>query len=432
MIDRYSRPEMARLFSEEHRFACWLAVELSVVKAWAEIGRIPKEDYETIKRKASFDRERIEELEKITEHEVIAFIANLAENVGPEARFIHLGLTSSDIMDTALALQLRDAMNILLAGLQRLVGALEGLAIKHKRTLIMGRTHGIHAEPTSFGLKCALFVEEMRRAEKRLGDALVEISVGKISGVVGNYAQVQPEVERIALGELGLSAEPVASQVVARDRHAFLLSVLAILGGTIEKLALMIRLLQRTETSELEEPFREGQKGSSAMPHKRNPILSERMCGLARLLRSYAQAGMENIALWDERDISHSSVERIILSDSLILADYVVDRMCYIVKGLKVDPERMKANIERAGDHFYSQRLLHTLIEKGLTREEAYEIVQELSFVATQTGMHLKDLAIKDEKVGSLLSEEEYRTLWDLQGYLRWVDEIYDRIRPKA
>ncbi|MDY6893020.1 MAG: adenylosuccinate lyase, partial [Chloroflexota bacterium] len=375
MIERYSRPEMKKVWSDENKFDKWLQVEVAVCEAWAERGVIPKEAIPEIKR-ACCDLKRMDEILKETHHDVTAFLRAVSESIGEESRFIHLGLTSSDIIDTALALQLVEASDILAKGIAEFTALVEQQARKHKHTIMMGRTHGVHAEPTTFGLKLALWVQEMKRNAQRFDEARKAIAVGKISGAVGTHATVPPEVESIACAKLGLEAALVSSQIVQRDRHAQFVTTLAILASSLEKFATEIRGLQRTEVLEAEEPFEEGQTGSSAMPHKRNPELCERVCGLARLVRGHALTSMENITLWHERDISHSSNERIILPDSCLVLDYVLSIFSYVVKGLQVYPERMKENLELTKGLIFSQRVMLTFIEKGMSREQAYKIVQ--------------------------------------------------------
>ncbi|MCK5124370.1 MAG: adenylosuccinate lyase, partial [Dehalococcoidia bacterium] len=375
MIERYSRPQMKKTWSDENKFDQWLKVEIAVCEAWAELGEIAREDIAKI-RKASYNLNRIAEFLKVTHHDMTAFLSSVAESLGTESRLIHLGLTSSDVMDTALGMQLTQAADILAEDIAELVSVLENKAIEYKYTLMMGRTHGVHAEPTTFGLKMALWTEEMKRNAQRLVEARRNISVGKVSSTVGTYATVPPQVEKIACVKLGLMPAPISNQIVQRDRHAQFVTTLAIIASSLEKFATEIRGLQRTEVREVEEPFAEGQTGSSSMPHKRNPELCERICGLARLIRGHALTSLENIALWHERDISHSSTERIILPDSCLAVDYMLSIFTSIMKGLKVYPENMQRNIEFTQGIIFSQRVLLALIEKGLTREEAYKMVQ--------------------------------------------------------
>ena len=427
MIERYSRPKMKKVWSEESKFDKWLQVEIAVCEAWAELGTIPKDAIPKIK-KARFDLKRIDEILKETHHDMTAFLGSVAESLGEESRFVHLGLTSSDIIDTALSLQLVAAADLLAQDIAELIAVLEKRALEHKHTIMMGRTHGVHAEPTTFGLKLALWVEEMKRNAHRLDEAKKAISVGKISGAVGTYASVSPEVEKRACAKLGLEAAPVSSQIVQRDRHAQFVTTLAITASSLEKFATEIRGLQRTEILELEEPFEPGQTGSSAMPHKRNPELCERICGLARLVRGNALTSLENIALWHERDISHSSTERIIFPDSCLVVDYVLSIFTYIMKGLQVYPEHMKENLEVTRGLVFSQRVLTALIEKGLSRQEAYKIVQRNSMKAWKDRTSFLGLLQADPEVGKHLSKPELDGLFDYQHFLRHVDEVFERV----
>ena len=375
MIERYSRPQMKKVWSDESKFSKWLEVEIAACEAWAELGVIPREAIPKIKL-ARVNLKRMEEILKETHHDVTAFLSSVSESLGDESRFIHLGLTSSDIIDTALSLQLVEAIDLLSQDIKELISVLAQQAIKHKYTIMMGRTHGIHAEPTSFGLKLALWVEEMKRNAQRLVEAKRAIAVGKISGAVGTYATVSPEVEEKACARLGLAPAPVSNQILQRDRHAQFTTTLAMVSSSLEKFATEIRALQKTETREVEEPFSAGQTGSSAMPHKRNPELCERICGLARLVRGYALTSMENIALWHERDISHSSTERIILPDACLALDYSFAIFTSVMKGLLIYPKRMKRNMELTRGLIFSQRIMLALIDKGLSRQKAYELVQ--------------------------------------------------------
>ena len=427
MIERYSRPKMKKVWSEESKFDKWLQVEIAVCEAWAELGTIPKDAIPKIK-KARFDLKRIDEILKETHHDMTAFLGSVAESLGEESRFVHLGLTSSDIIDTALSLQLVAAADLLAQDIAELIAVLEKRALEHKHTIMMGRTHGVHAEPTTFGLKLALWVEEMKRNAHRLDEAKKAISVGKISGAVGTYASVSPEVEKRACAKLGLEAAPVSSQIVQRDRHAQFVTTLAITASSLEKFATEIRGLQRTEILELEEPFEPGQTGSSAMPHKRNPELCERICGLARLVRGNALTSLENIALWHERDISHSSTERIIFPDSCLVVDYVLSIFTYIMKGLQVYPEHMKENLEVTRGLVFSQRVLTALIEKGLSRQEAYKMVQRNSMKAWKDRTSFLGLLQADPEVGKHLSKPELDGLFDYQHFLRHVDEVFERV----
>jgi adenylosuccinate lyase len=428
MIERYSRPQMKKIWSEENKFDQWLKVEIAVCEAWAEQGEIPRKDIVKI-RKASYNLNRIAKFLKVTHHDMTAFLNSVAESLGPESRFIHLGLTSSDVMDTALALQLTQAADILAKDIAELISVLESKAIEHKYTIMMGRTHGVHAEPTTFGLKMALWTEEMKRNAQRLAEAKKIISVGKISGAVGTYATVPPQVEKIACTRLGLTPAPISSQIVQRDRHAQFLTTLAIIASSLEKFATEIRGLQRTEVREVEEPFAEGQTGSSAMPHKRNPELCERICGLARLIRGYALTSLENIALWHERDISHSSTERIILPDSCLAVDYMLSIFTSIMKGLRVYPENMRRNIELTQGVIFSQRVLLALIDKGLPREKAYKMVQDNAMKAWEKRKSFRSLLEADRRITVRLSKKELDSLFDYDYYLKHVDDVFKRLR---
>ena len=427
MIERYSRPEMKKVWSDESKFDKWLQVEIAVCEAWAELGAIPRDAIPKIK-KARFDLKRIDAILRETHHDMTAFLGSVAESLGEESRFVHLGLTSSDIIDTALSLQLVAAADLLAQDIAELIAVLKQRALEHKHTIMMGRTHGVHAEPTTFGLKLALWFEEMKRNAKRLDEAKKAISVGKISGAVGTYASVSPEVEKRACAKLGLEAAPVSSQIVQRDRHAQFVTTLAIIASSLEKFATEIRGLQRTEILELEEPFEPGQTGSSAMPHKRNPELCERICGLARLIRGNAMTSLENIALWHERDISHSSTERIIFPDSCLVVDYVLSIFTYIMKGLQVYPEHMKENLEVTRGLVFSQRVLTALIEKGLSRQEAYKMVQRNSMKAWKDRTSFLGLLQADPEVGKHLSQTELEGLFDYQHFLRHVEEVFERL----
>jgi len=427
MIERYSRPAMKKVWSEENKFARWLQVEVAVCEAWAELGIIPKEELRKIK-KARFDMKRFEEILKTTHHDVTAFLGSVAESLGEESRFIHLGLTSSDVMDTALSLQLLEATKILEQDIADLIAVLKEKAIEHKHTLMMGRTHGVHAEPVTFGLKMALWIEEMKRNAQRLAEAKKVIVVGKISGAVGTYATVPPEVEEKACARLGLSPAPVSSQVLQRDRHAQFVTTLAIIASSLEKFATEIRGLQRTETLEAEEPFEEGQTGSSAMPHKRNPELCERVCGLARLVRGHALTAMENVALWHERDISHSSNERITLPDSCLVLDYILSIFTNVMRGLRVYPQRMRENVELTKGLVFSQRVLLALIDKGLSRQKAYDLVQRNAMKAWKERTDFLQLLEADSEVVASLSAAELESLFDYQYYLKHVDHIFERL----
>jgi len=427
MIERYSRPQMKKIWSDENKFDQWLKVEIAVCEAWAELGEIPQEDIVKI-RKAGYNLNRVAEFLKVTHHDVTAFLNSVAESLGEESRFVHLGLTSSDVIDTALSLQLTQAVDILSEDVAELISVLKNKAVEHKYTIMMGRTHGVHAEPTTFGLKIALWSEEMKRNAQRLAEARKNIYVGKISGAVGTYATVPPQVEKIACARLGLAPAPISSQIIQRDRHAHFLTTLAIVASSLEKFATEIRGLQRTEVREVEEPFETGQTGSSAMPHKRNPELCERICGLARLIRGHALTSLENIALWHERDISHSSAERIILPDSCLALDYMLSIFTSIMKGLKVYPENMRRNIELSQGLVFSQRVLIALINKGLTREEAYKMVQDPAMKAWEEKKGFLSLLEADRRITAHLSKKELDSLFDYGYYLKHVDEVFERL----
>ncbi len=427
MIDRYSRPEIAQIWELENKFRIWLDIEIAVCEAMAEDGHIPPEDLRAIKEKAGFEVERILEIENQVHHDVIAFLTAVAEKVGPASRHIHYGLTSSDIGDTALSIQMRQAGVILLEGLEELISVLRDKALQYRHTPCMGRSHGVHAEPTTFGLKMALFWAEFKRDKERLMHAIENISYGKLSGAVGTFSNISPHLEEKVLSRLGLHPDPIVTQVIQRDRHAEYMSALAITAGTLDKLATEIRHLQRTEVREAEEPFQKGQKGSSAMPHKRNPILSERVTGLSRVIKANLQVALENMTLWHERDISHSSAERVILPDSTIALDYLIHRMIFIIKNLHIYPENMMKNIERTGGLFYSQSLLLTLVEKGMTREEAYRVVQDIAMRVWGGEGNLKELALADPVIARYMTEAEAEDIFNLSKYLRNIDYIFTR-----
>lgn len=428
MISRYTLPPMARLWSDEAKYDRWLRVELAVCRAWARAGKIPASALADIENKARFDPRRIREIEDRVGHDVIAFLTNVNENVGAAGRFIHLGMTSNDVVDTAQALALKQAASLLLKALDRTIAAARALALKHRRTVMVGRTHGIHAEPTTFGLKFLVYHQELLRGRDRLRRARQIISVGKLSGAVGTLAQIEPAVEADALKQLGLKPAAATTQVIQRDRHAEFVTTLALVGATLEKIALEIRGLQRTEVGEAAEPFRKGQKGSSAMPHKRNPELSERVCGLARLLRGYALTAMENVALWHERDISHSSAERVILPDATAVLFYMLDRMNYILEGLDVYPQRMKVNLEFTRGLVFSGRVLVELAAAGASREEAYEVVQRRALeIAAGKGRDLQSALAAEPLVKKYLPGRKLAACFDAGFYLRHIDEIYKR-----
>ena len=427
MIERYSRLAMKKVWSDDAKLSKWLQVEIAVCEAWVELGVIPKKAMARI-RKARFDQERFEEILKTTHHDVTAFLGSVAESLGEESRFVHLGLTSSDVMDTALSLQLLESAGLLERDIADLLVVLREKAVEHKYTLMIGRTHGVHAEPITFGLKMALWVEEMKRNAQRLAEAKKAVGVGKISGAVGTYATVPPEVEEKACAKLGLSAAPVSSQIIQRDRHAQFVTTLAIIASSLEKFATEIRALQRTETLEAEEPFEKGQTGSSAMPHKRNPELCERVCGLARLVRGYALTSMENMALWHERDISHSSSERIILPDSCLVLDYILDLFTGVMKGLQVYPQRMRENLELTRGLVFSQRVLLALIDKGLSRQKAYDLVQSHAMKSWKGRADFLGLLKADSELTASLPAAELESLFDYQYYLRHIDRIFERL----
>ncbi len=428
MIAKYSRPGMAAVWTDEHRLATWLKVEIAVCEAWAKRGLIPAGALAEIKEKAAFDVTRVCEIEKETRHDVIAFLTNVGEHVGDASRYIHYGMTSSDMLDTGLALQLKEAGDILLLDLRHLLGMLKKRAFEHRNTVMIGRSHGIHAEPVTFGLKVAVWCFEVARGIKRLERAREEVAVGQISGAVGTYAMIPPDIEGEVCHKLGLAPAPASTQVIQRDRHAMLMATLAVIAGTIEKMATEVRHLQRTEVREAEEPFRPGQKGSSAMPHKRNPIISERMCGQARIIRANAMAALENNALWHERDISHSSAERVILPDSTILLDYMLHKWAEVMEGLAVYPERMLANLRVSHGLVFSQSVLLKLIDKGLSREEAYRAVQAAAMMAWQDQTSFKDLLLKDETVRASLTEAELESCFDPSRYLNNIDAVFQRL----
>jgi adenylosuccinate lyase len=430
MIARYSRPEMASVWSDERRLALWLEVELAVTAAREARGEAPAGVSERIRRAARLDAARMEAIERDVRHDVIAFLSMVSESVGDDARELHVGMTSSDLVDTALACQIVAAGGVLAATVAATRRAAWDLAQRHRRTPMVGRTHGVHAEPITFGLKCLLWSEELGRDQERLGRALADTAVGKVSGAVGTLAHLEPEIERRALERLGLAAEPVANQVVQRDRHAALLCALAVLGGTLEKIALEIRHLQRTEVREAEEPFRERQKGSSAMPHKRNPVQCERICGLSRLLRAYAQAALENQALWHERDISHSSVERVILPDAFLTADFMADELAAVLRDLRVYPENMRRNLEAGGGLVHSQRVLLALTHQGVPRDEAYRLVQKSALAALDGGGSFRALLEGEPRVQETLGRERLAACFDLEPYFRHVDDLFARAQP--
>jgi adenylosuccinate lyase len=434
MIERYSLPEMAAIWSPAHKTDKWLQVELLACEGWVREGVIPAEAMEKI-RQAHYNMERMQAIEQETHHDVISFLRSIQEQLGPEGRFIHLGLTSSDVLDTGLAAQLKEAGALLATSLATLTDAVAQTAVKHKYTLMAGRSHGIHAEPMTFGLKLALWTDELRRNQQRLITAIEQVSVGKISGPVGTHATVPPQIEEFVCEQMGLGVEAISSQIVQRDRHAHFMTTLALVGGTLEKIAQEIRHLQRTELSEAFEPFGSGQQGSSAMPHKRNPELCERICGLARLLRGYAVTAMENVALWHERDISHSSTERVIIPDSCTILHYMLHISTRVIEGLEVDTERMLANLNMTGGLVYSQRILLALIDKGVGRQEAYKMVQRnakkvwaMASRGPIQGPALLETLATDTEVTSYLSREALEELTSTDFYVRYIDTAFKRI----
>ena len=418
---------MKHVWSEESKYAKWLLVELAVCEAWTDEGVIPTEDMAKLRR-ATNDMERLNEVLQRTKHDVTAFLRSVTDRLGPEGRWLHLGLTSSDVWDTATSLQLMDAADLLSEELDNLLDVLKAQAIEHKHTIMMGRTHGVHAEPITFGLKMALWWDEMRRADQRLAQAREMVAVGKISGPVGTHATAPPSIEARVCSRLGVAAAPVSSQIIQRDRHAQFVTTLALIAASLEKFATEIRGLQRTETREVEEPFSEGQTGSSSMPHKRNPELSERVCGLARLIRGHSVTALENVALWGERDISHSSAERLILPDSCMALDYILNLFAGVMKGLRVYPDRMKQNIEMTRGLLFSQRVLLALVERGLSRDSAYEIVQRNSMRAWDGGQDFRELVKADPDIGAKLSSEALDDLFGYDYYIRYVDDIFERV----
>ena len=426
MIDRYARPDMKRVWSDESKYDKWLQVELAICEAWADLGAIPAEALPQL-RKAGYTMEGIDRAFQQTRHDMNSFLRSVAESIGPESRYIHLGLTSYDVQDNALSLQLMEAADIIARDVADLADAIRQRAVEHRHTVCIGRTHGVHAEPTTFGMKLLVWVEEMRRNAQRLRHAREAIAVGKVSGVVGSHATVPLEIEENACRRLGLVAAKASTQTLQRDRHAEFVQTLALIAASLEKFATEIRNLQRTEIREVEEPFGEGQTGSSAMPHKRNPELCERICGLARLVRGFATTALENVALWHERDISHSSAERIILPDSCMALDYMLDLFTTVMRGLQVHPKRMRHNLDASGGLIFSQRLLLALIDKGLDRQHAYELVQRNAMQAWDTGAAFRDLLEGDSDVASRLPPEKLDELFDYGYYLRNVDAVFDR-----
>lgn len=428
MIQRYTRPEMGAIWTEENKYNAWLEVEILACEAWAEIGDIPKEDVVALRKNASFSVDRILEIEEETRHDVVAFTRAVSETLGEERKWVHYGLTSTDVVDTALSYLIKQANVILRKDLLNFIEILENKAKEHKLTVMMGRTHGVHAEPTTFGLKLALWTEEMKRNLERFEAAAKSIETGKMSGAVGTYANIDPFVEKYVCDHLGLAASPISTQTLQRDRHAQYMSTLALIASSIEKFATEVRGLQKSETREVEEFFAKGQKGSSAMPHKRNPIGSENMVGLARLIRGYMMTAYENVALWHERDISHSSAERVILPDATIALNYMLNRFGNIVKNLTVFPENMKRNMDSTLGLIYSQRVLLALIDKGLARETAYDTVQPLAMQAWESQTAFRTFVDADEKITSLLTKEELDDCFDYNYHIQHVDLIFERL----
>jgi adenylosuccinate lyase len=432
MIERYTLPEMGGIWSEQNKFQKWLEFEILACEALAEFGEIPREAVARIREKAAFDVRRVEEIEAETHHDVIAFLTNVAEHIGNDSRYVHLGLTSSDLLDTTLSCQLKEAGLLLLRRVDELRSAVRDRAVEHKRTVMMGRTHGIHAEPITFGLKLLMWYDELGRRRALLERAVETVSYGKVSGAVGNYAHTSPKVEEYVLGKLGLKVAPVSTQIVQRDRHAEFVGALALCASSLDKMATEIRNLQRTDVLEVEEPFAKGQKGSSAMPHKRNPIVCERVAGLARLVRGHAVAAMENVALWHERDISHSSVERVILPDATITLDYMLVKFTAVVRGMVVYPERMLANIDKVHGLIFSQKLLIELARAGLSREEAYGLVQGAAMETWDSGRPFEEAVRAREAITSLLDEDTLGSVFTMDNFIREVDTVFERVLGTA
>jgi len=431
MIPRYTMPEMAKIWSDENRFQKMLEVEILAAEAMSLDGKVPKNAITQIRKKAKIDVERIAEIERTVKHDVIAFLTQVGETVGPDARYLHLGMTSSDVLDTALSVQLVESCYLILVGLKKLASTLKALALKYKNTPVMGRTHGVHAEPTTFGLKALGWYSEIERDITIIESAREYVAYGKISGAVGTFAHLSPKVEEYVCKKLGLEPEPVSTQIIPRDRHAVYLSQMAIVAGSLERFAVEIRHLQRTEVLEAEEPFTKGQKGSSAMPHKRNPIMSENICGLARLIRGYAQTALENIALWHERDISHSSAERIILPDASIALDFMIARMNYIFSDLRVYPENMKANMQKSLDIISSGSLLLALVDKGMKREDAYLMAQRAAFNARDKKVSFETASMKDKDIRKHLTENEIKKALDIKSHYTNISYVFNRVLKK-
>ena len=427
MIDRYSRPEISKIWELENKFRIWLEIEIAACEVMAEAGIIPQEDLKIIKEKADFNVDRILEIEAQVHHDVIAFLTCVGEYVGPSSRYIHYGLTSSDIGDTALCMQMKQSGEIILREIDNLREKLKAQALKYKMTPCMGRSHGVHAEPTTFGLKMALYYQEFLRDSERIKRAIENISFGKLSGAVGTFSNIDPEIEQAVCDRLGLKPAPVSTQIIQRDRHAEYMAAIAITAGSLDKLATEIRHLQRTEVREVEEPFRTGQKGSSAMPHKRNPILCERVSGLSRVIKSNLMTALDNMTLWHERDISHSSAERVILPDSTITLDYLLSNTAFIIENLHIYPETMMKNLKSSGELFNSQSLLLKLVDKGLSREDAYKVVQDITMRVWKGEGGLKDLAIQDKTISQKIERDEIKEMFDLGRYFKNIDYIFKR-----
>ena len=428
MIQRYTRPEMGRIWSEENGFQKWLDVEILAAERLAQLGKVPKAAVARIKQNARFSVSRIRKLESEVKHEMIAFLSCVAESIGDDARFLHVGMTSSDVMDTALAIQFREASAILVQDVKDLLKVLRRQAFKYKWAVMIGRTHGVHAEPITFGLKLALWYQEMTRNLARLEKAVDDIRVGQISGAVGTFAQISPKIEAYVCKKSGLKPALISNQIIQRDRHAYFFATLAVIASSLDKFAVEIRHLQRTEVQEAEEPFTPGQKGSSAMPHKRNPILSENVSGLARLMRSYALAALENVPLWHERDISHSSVERVIAPDATIVLDFMLRRMIYVLGDLCVYPENMNRNLEKSGGTMFSEKVLLALVDKGLARDTAYRMVQHHALKVGRDGGDLKRELLQDPEIRRVISSDEIELIWDVKHHLTHVDAIFRRV----
>lgn len=428
MIRRYTRPEMGSIWTEQNRYQKWLDVELAVCEAWHELGEIPTDALDRIKQKIGFSIERIEEIETVVKHDVLAFLHSVAEHVGEDSRYVHLGLTSYDVVDTALSLLLKESLEKSAEELETLRGILKEQALKYKKTPIIGRTHGVHAEPITFGVKILVWYEEIKRHAERIRNAKDIISVGRIQGSVGTYIHLDPRVETIALEKLGLKPAKVSTQILQRDRHAETLFVLALICSTLDKIAVEIRHLQKTEVVEVEEPFTKGQKGSSSMPHKKNPVRSERISGLARITRSNLHVGLENIPLWHERDISHSSAERVIFPDSFIITDYLLSETASLVKNWNVHPDRMEKNIHLTKGLIFSQRVMLALTKKDISREQAYQLVQKNSLEAWNKNLDFKDLILQDPEVSNILSKKEISDCFTLDPYLEKIDYIFDKV----